>query len=72
MILTVIDNGPEINHHHRDKIFQLGFTTKNQGQGMGLFNIKQILTKYSGDIQFRSEEGETIFEISLPLKEGVL
>lgn len=72
LMLAVTDNGPLIDPHHVDKLFQPGFTTKQKGQGMGLYNIKQIIDKYGGEIQVESEEGLTTFKVSLPLKEEVL
>ncbi|WP_242860412.1 ATP-binding protein [Desulfosporosinus sp. I2] len=67
-ILKVTDNGPLINDHDRDKLFISGFTTKKGGQGLGLFNASQLLKKYRGEIQVKSEEGLTTIEISLPYK----
>lgn len=71
LIFAVTDNGPLIDPHHLDKLFQPGFTTKHKGQGLGLYNIKHIIDKYGGEIQVESEEGLTTFEVSLPLKEEV-
>ncbi|WP_434510243.1 sensor histidine kinase [Desulfitobacterium sp. AusDCA] len=72
LILAVIDNGPLIEPHHLDKIFRPGFTTRKQGQGLGLYNVKQIVDKYGGEIHVKSEEGLTTFKISLLIKEEVL
>lgn len=67
-VLAVTDNGPMIPPSHRDKLFTPGFTTKQGGEGMGLFNIKNVLNKYNGEIQVGSEEEKTTFVVSLPLK----
>lgn len=72
MILAVIDNGPGIDPLHLDKIFQPGFTTRDHGQGLGLYNVKQIADKYGGEVQVRSADGQTSFKVSLPFKEEVL
>ena len=67
-ILTVSDNGPLIDPLYRDKLFIPGFTTRQGGEGLGLFNVKQVLDKYGGEIQIRSEDGLTTFEVSIPFK----
>lgn len=71
LILAVTDNGSRIDPLHRNKLFLPGFTTKQKGQGLGLYTVKQILDKYGGEVQVRSKEGLTTFEISLPIKEEI-
>ena len=65
LILSVSDNGPLIDPLYKDKLFIPGFTTRQGGEGLGLFNIKQILDRYGGEIQIRSEDGITTFEVSI-------
>lgn len=71
-ILAVTDNGPMIDPAHRAKLFTPGFTTKQQGQGLGLYTVKQLAERYSGSIQVSSEEGLTTFHVSLPVQKGGL
>lgn len=70
LVLEIIDNGPLLNPLYSDKIFLPGFTTKEKGEGLGLFNVKQIVEKYDGDIQVQSKDGLTIFKIFLPFQKG--
>lgn len=56
---------PEI----RDRIFEPGFTTKGQeGSGMGLFIVKNLVTECGGTISFDSRDDDimTVFTVRLP------
>jgi signal transduction histidine kinase/FixJ family two-component response regulator len=66
-VLRIINNGVSIKDEERSKIFTRGFTTKKNGNGIGLFNAKQDLEATGGSIQFESDvDGYTTFIISLP------
>jgi signal transduction histidine kinase len=52
----------------RDKIFELYFTTKKDGNGIGLAQTYQILDWHHGSVEFESQEGEgTTFRFRMPL-----
>lgn len=67
--LTITDNGPGIDPAIIDNIFEPYFTTKGvgEGTGIGLAMVKGIIKSYKGDIQVRSEPGNTTFTIRLPV-----
>lgn len=55
---------------HRFKIINNRFTKINEGSGVGLFIVKQLIDIHGGKIEVKSELGEgTEFKISLPLKQ---
>jgi two-component system sensor kinase FixL len=65
VIIQIADSGvgisPDID------IFQPFVTTKNQGTGLGLVIVRQILTAHHGTISYSSEAGKgTVFVITLP------
>lgn len=61
------NNGPRITDEWINKIFDTGVTTKGeQGEGMGLSIVKDILQKYEGDIEIFSDNEATIFEGWIP------
>ncbi len=62
----VENNGPEIPEEVRRRIFSAGFTTKQQGQGMGLHIVEQILTQHGGQIEVASDDARTLFSGFLP------
>ncbi len=66
------DNGPGIPAAVRDDIFKPFFTTKTQGQGLGLglTICQKIISRYQGSIAVESTVGQgTEFIITLPLAE---
>jgi hypothetical protein len=71
-IVIVIENdGDKIPEEIVDKIFNPGFTTKNntdKNHGYGLSIVKDLLKKYGGNIFVESNELITKFTIILPKK----
>src|ERR1700681_3706077 len=66
--ITVGDTGKGIPLENRQKIFQLFFTTRPGGSGIGLASTFRIVQLHNGSIDFTSEVGRgTIFRIELPL-----
>jgi signal transduction histidine kinase len=48
--MYISNNGPEIDMRDKERIFELGFTRKPSGKGMGLHISKQVLNKAGYDI----------------------
>ena len=70
VIVQVKDTGKGIPELVRNKIFDLYFTTKKDGGGVGLAVCQNIIKAHDGRIDFESAEGEgTIFTIILPIKD---
>lgn len=70
--INVENNGPVIPGKHIKKIFQPGFTTKNDAsKGMGLSIVKNTLDNYGGKISVSSVEDSTLFAITIPRKDMV-
>jgi PAS domain S-box-containing protein len=66
--ITVGDTGKGILPENRQKIFQLFFTTRPGGSGIGLASTFRIVQLLNGSIDFTSEVGRgTTFRIELPL-----
>jgi hypothetical protein len=66
--ITVGDTGKGIPAENRQKIFQLFFTTRPGGSGIGLASTFRIVQLLNGSIDFTSEVGRgTTFRIELPL-----
>jgi PAS domain S-box-containing protein len=66
--ITVGDTGKGIPLEHRQKVFQLFFTTTPGGSGIGLASTFRIVQLHNGSIDFTSEIGRgTTFRIELPL-----
>lgn len=67
-IITVSDNGMGIPLEYQEKIFNMFFqgSTRSTGTGLGLYMVRKAIKKLGGDIQLVSENGHTVFEITLP------
>ncbi len=66
--IEVQDTGSGIPPAIRDKVFNLYFTTKKSGSGIGLAMTYRIMQLHNGSIHFDTRVGEgTIFYLTLPL-----
>jgi len=66
-ILEVADTGPGIPPALRDKVFQLYFTSKAKGSGIGLAMTYRAAQLHNGTITFSSESGAgTTFRLEFP------
>lgn len=71
VVLRVIDNGPGIPRDLRAKVFQLYFTTKPKGSGIGLAMTYRAVQLHNGTIDFTSENGRgTTFRLQFPALVG--
>jgi signal transduction histidine kinase len=65
--LEVSDSGPGIPPAMRNKVFQLYFTTKGKGSGIGLAMTYRAVQLHNGTIEFESAEGHgTTFRLQFP------
>jgi signal transduction histidine kinase len=63
----IADNGPGIPPEVRDKVFQLYFTTKERGSGIGLAMTYRAVQLHNGTVDFTSELGRgTTFRLQFP------
>jgi PAS domain S-box-containing protein len=69
MVVTEIrDQGAGIPPEVQDKIFELYFTTKKTGSGIGLAQTYQVMQWHYGSVDFESADGKgTTFRLRLPL-----
>jgi signal transduction histidine kinase len=71
-IISVADSGKGISAEDQKKIFQLFFTTRPGGSGIGLANTFRFVQLHNGQIEFESEVGRgTTFRVELPLAHSV-
>ncbi len=69
--LEIRDQGGGIPPEIRDKVFNLYFTTKKSGSGIGLAVSYRVLQLHNGTLEFDSEVGQgTTFRFILPLVAG--
>lgn len=71
VIIEIENDGEMIPEENLEKIFQSGFTTKNnndRGHGYGLSIVKELIESYQGKIFVESSESSTKFTIDLPVE----
>lgn len=67
-VIQIEDTGRGIAPEHSQRIFQLFFTTRPGGSGIGLASAFRTVQLHNGSIDFKSEVGRgTTFRIELPL-----
>ena len=73
ILITIANNGSEIDPITRRKIFDPNFTTKKGGLsfglGLGLSIVRRIVSGYGGSIAVKSDADLTIFRIKLPIED---
>lgn len=67
--IDVCDNGPGIPETIKDRLFIPLVTAGTGGLGLGLSIAQSIINQHQGLIECRSEPGETVFTIYLPVEE---
>ncbi|WP_347987200.1 ATP-binding protein [Methylomonas sp. AM2-LC] len=67
MKLIIFDDGPGIELHQKDRLFEPFYTTKTHGTGLGLAVVDSVLRAHNGSINCCSEPGAgCTFIIILP------
>jgi signal transduction histidine kinase len=67
VVAEIRDEGKGIPQDMREKIFELYFTTKKDGSGIGLAQTYQILQWHYGTVDFESaEQTGTVFHFHMP------
>ena len=68
VITEIRDQGPGIAPEIQEKLFELYFTTKKGGSGIGLAQTYQVMQWHYGSIDFESSLGQgTTFRLRIPL-----
>ena len=72
LVVTVIDDGPGVPRHLREKVFERGFTTREGGNGVGLASAREWLTAIGGSISLDCPAtGGSRFRVRLPAADEI-
>ena len=69
LIITIKDDGKGILEKDQSKIFDLYYTTRKEGTGIGLSISQKIISQHNGVIDFISSNKGTTFNIRIPYNE---
>jgi len=64
--ISIADRGDGIGEEARAHIFDVYYTTKPDGVGLGLSVSREIVANHGGRLEFDSKPGETVFRFVLP------
>lgn len=67
LVIVVSDDGKGIPAEDHKKIFDLYYTTKKKGNGLGLSISQKIISQHNGLIDINSNNKGTIFTIKIPI-----
>ena len=66
--ISVSDSGPGIDENIRHKLFDDGFTTRMNGNGIGLSTVKEIATAHDGWVEVSNNDPQgATFTLCIPL-----
>ncbi|MGA2175772.1 MAG: ATP-binding protein [Verrucomicrobiota bacterium] len=69
--IEVRDTGPGIPADKQSAIFEPFFSTKDEGSGLGLWIVQQIITAHGGGVEAsNAPEGGAVFVMHLPLRKA--
>lgn len=51
--ITVLDTGPGLHYEQREKIFQLGYSTRESGEGLGLYISRNLVDLMEGKLYIK-------------------
>lgn len=66
--VDIIDDGPGIPEHLREKLFYPMITGRDHGTGLGLSIAQTLINLHDGLIEYTSRPGHTEFSIFIPIK----
>jgi len=67
LIIEIKDNGKGMSENIQKRIFDLYYTTKKEGNGLGLSIAQKIISQHNGSVLVTSQENKgTTFKIILP------
>jgi len=56
-LLEVSDRGPGVDETHKERLFELFFSGRSNGTGLGLTLVRQIMQAHEGYLDFSNREG---------------
>ena len=66
--ISIIDNGPGIPAHLKERIFYPMISGRELGSGIGLSMTQSILARHNGLIDYKSVPTNTHFSLYLPVE----
>lgn len=68
-IIKVADNGVGVPPQFAEQVFDVGFTLKPQGNGLGMSIAREAISRSNGELELLASPAGAVFQISLPCEE---
>ncbi len=68
VLVDVVDNGPGLPPELHEKVFEMSFSTKTHGMGLGLWLSRRIAQMHGGDLHCVAGGSGARMRLSLPLE----
>ncbi|GAB3274433.1 sensor histidine kinase [Parasphingorhabdus pacifica] len=65
LLIRIADNGRGIDPTANRSVFERGWSTREEGRGLGLALVGQAVRRYGGDLEV-TDEGGAVFTVRLP------
>ena len=71
VVVEISDTGSGIESETKERVFDVGFTTRRQGSGLGLAIVRHVVELHGGVVEIHSERGiGTTVTICIPARPG--
>jgi C4-dicarboxylate-specific signal transduction histidine kinase len=67
-VLTVDDNGPDFGREVQENLFTPFFSTKTEGQGIGLTLVQEILSAHGCEFRLERLTGEAMTRFTVVIR----
>jgi hypothetical protein len=65
-VFKISNNTPLIPKDHQSRIFEKGFTTKEEGDGFGLYMVRSLIEKHQGTVELQVDHQGNHFYLKIP------
>lgn len=70
-VVEVVDDGPGMDAETLEQCFQVYFSTKKEGSGLGMATVRRIVEAHGGSLDVESSPGNgTLVRMRFPLDQG--
>lgn len=70
LAVEVSDNGAGMDPQTRERLFEPYYTTKSEGEGLGLAVVAKVIDDHGGIVDVFEREGRTVFRLLFPHVKG--
>lgn len=69
LFITIKNDGQPISEEHIDHLFEPFFSRKENGKGLGMWIVYQIVKNLNGSVSVNNVDNWTVFEVNIPIQQ---